>query len=59
MKNQYKIDYNKYSADSYPYALYVKSPKGFIRKWEFIASFKTKEEARELFRKLTDLPEYL
>lgn len=59
MKNKYKIDFNQYSADAYPYALYVKSPEGILHKWKHIASFKTKEEAYALHKKLIGLPEYL
>lgn len=56
--NTYKIDWNKYSADMYPYALYSKR-SGYFNKWEHIASCKTKDEARDLHQKLVGLPIYL
>jgi hypothetical protein len=56
-KNDYKIDYNQYSATDYPYALYVKN--GFLSRWQHVASFREKADARELHAKLTDLPEHL
>ena len=58
MKNKYKIDFNVYVADSYPYALYVRPP-GLFRRWRHVASFKTKAEAAELHVKLAGLPEHL
>lgn len=56
--NRYKIDWNKYSADIYPYALYSKRT-GWFSKWEHVTSCKTKEEARALYEKLIGLPIYL
>lgn len=56
--NSYKIDWNKYSTDTHPYALYSKQGS-FFTKWEFVASFKTKDEAREMHQKLIGLPIYL
>lgn len=58
MKNKYKIDFNTYSADTFPYALYVKPP-GIFSRWKHVASYKTKESAMALYEKLVGLPEYL
>lgn len=55
--NSYKIDWNSYSADSYPYALY--SRRVWWRRWEHVASFRTKEDARVFHQKLIGLPIYL
>lgn len=58
--NRYKIDWNEYSSDIHPYALYGKRPwSWFDRGWEHIASFDSKEKAAELHRKLIGLPIYL
>lgn len=56
--NRYKIDYNKYADISHPYALYGKAA-GWVKRWEHIKSFATKEEARELYQKLVGLPIFL
>lgn len=56
--NSYKIDWNKFSADTYPYALYSRRA-GWFAKWQHVASCRTKEEARELHTKLVGLPIYL
>lgn len=56
--NEYKIDWNKYSTDVYPYALYSKSNSPWS-KWEYVCSCKTKEECIELHKKLVGLPIYL
>lgn len=55
--NSYKIDWNRYSSDQYPYALY--SRNRWWRGWEHIASCRTKDEAHELHQKLIGLPIYL
>jgi hypothetical protein len=52
--NRYKIDWNTYFAGDYPYALYVKS--AWYQRWKFVASFRTKEDAVDLFEKLASLP---
>lgn len=55
--NSYKIDFSRYGSDTYPYALLCR--RAWWRRWEHISSFRTKEEALELFAKLNGLPEYL
>jgi hypothetical protein len=52
--NSYKIDWNAYSADTFPYALYARSPWGW--KWKHVASFRTQDEAKELHKKIASLP---
>ncbi len=55
--NKYKVDFNKYGHD-YPYAVYVRH--GWLGRWEHIASFKDKEEAREYAAStLAGLPIYV
>ena len=53
--NIYKIDINHYHSSTYPVALYVKRP-GIFRKWEFLSSYETKEQATEFFNQLSQLP---
>lgn len=55
--NAYKIDWNRFSADTYPYALY--SRRSWWRRWEHISSCRTKDEAHALHQKLIGLPIYL
>jgi hypothetical protein len=55
--NRYKVDLNSYSAEAYPYALFVK--RGYFSKWEHMASYKDVNEALAFHRKLLRLPIYL
>jgi hypothetical protein len=57
MLNQYKIDWNAYSADSYPYALYSRA--AWWRRWKHVASFRTMDEAKMLHAKIAGLPVHL
>lgn len=52
--NYYKIDWNRYSTDSYPYALF--SRRAWWRRWEHVQSFRTIDEAKSLHQKLKGLP---
>jgi hypothetical protein len=55
--NHYKIDWNRWMADEYPYALYSRAT--WYRPWKHVASFRSKEEARALHEKLKGLPIFL
>jgi hypothetical protein len=55
--NRYKIDWNRYSTESYPYALFSK--RRWFARWEHVASHRTKEDARAHYEKLIGLPIYL
>lgn len=55
--NHYKIDWNRYGSDSYPFALY--SRRSWWRRWEHVASFATKEMAKSHYNKINGLPIYL
>lgn len=56
---RFKIDF--YNGSSFPFGLYVQYPaRGWIpRRWECIDHFATKDEAKALYEKIKDLPEYL
>lgn len=55
--NHYKIDWNNYSADTYPYALYSRAAWGW--RWRHVASFRTMEEAKAFHEKIAGLPVHL
>lgn len=52
MHNRYKIDCNSYISRSFPFALYLKRPSWF-KKWEYLGSYPTVEEATEDYKRLT------
>jgi hypothetical protein len=61
--NEYKIDWNIYSGEYNPYALFGRRPAQWwhslfpwSHRWEHIASYKTEDECVEHYRKLIGLP---
>lgn len=60
MKRVFKIDVN--DSTFRPFGLYhLASAKGFwdSDKWVLVDSFATRDEARDFWEKIKDLPEYL
>lgn len=55
---KFKIDLNIYASDVVPFAIY-RQDGGLFRGWRHMASFPTKDEAREFYARIKDLPEYL
>lgn len=54
---RFKIDF---IPSSYaPFALYWRKPTWFGGSWVRLYTFKTQADARELYEKIKDLPEYL
>lgn len=55
MGNQYKIDVNPHMSASWPVAPFYKPP-GLFRRWQFLASYENKEQAKAAFDKLIEMP---
>jgi hypothetical protein len=56
---RFKIDH--YHSTYSPYALYIRCRGGWLwrGKWERIDCFQTRDDAKAMYEKIKDLPEYL